>query len=561
MQKILIGFPWKLVDAVNALPLITCIKNAFVDAEISILILKEMEPLFRNFPVDHLIIIEKKYNFIPVLETGETLTSFLKENAFDIGINCFFSPCVAYSFFRANIKKRIGGFKDFFSLFLNPEQKVKYFLSLLKPLKIDLSLSKPAIYASTTKSSYLHIGICCDFQKKEEKSNWICTLIHLILEELPYVKISIFGKKEDHSKVEELIGEKNESIKNFCGNLELVDLIDKIHNLEVFISDDPALLAIAEAVEVPVVDVFSLEKKKQLLPEDFFNKIKEAILKPLKDRSSMRSFAGYFPITHGEKRLKEDNLEEKKIGVIILAGGMGRRLGLIKAKGLLQLGEKCLYDILLEKASSAKKIGILTSPVTYLETKNYCLGKDIDLFCKKVYPTESFDGVSPEGNGALFDAVVYSKYWDQWKDLDIISVVAVDNPLANPLDKDLIFTKKELSVIGIERDRKEEKLGVLCTKKGSLAVREYFTLGKEGIEGLGYSGSFAATPKFFEKVSKTKLPFYRVEKKEETFYERLLIDGFIYAESFDVIEKSRKDCFFPIKEKKDLFNYNKMMGI
>jgi ADP-heptose:LPS heptosyltransferase len=561
IQKILIRFSSKLVDVVNALPLISAIKNAFVEVHISVLILKEMEGLFRNYPIDQFIIFEKDSKFFPILETGEDVISFLQKEEFDIGIICSKSYSSAYVLYQGGVKRRIGFARPLRSFMLTDPIDGSDFSDLLKPLKCKVDLWEPLVYAKTVKHSHLHIGISCSFQEQEQKSNWMEGLIHLMVEEIPFVKISLFGKGEDFIRAQKLIAGRNESIKNLCGSLEISNFIDKIHNFEVFVSDDVGLLAVAKACGTPVVDISTLQQKKQLFAEDFFNRIKEAILKPLKDRSSISSFSNYLPITEGTKELGANNFVDKKIGVIILAGGMGRRLGLVKPKGLLQLGDKCLYDILLEKGKGAKKIGILTSPITYLDTKNYCEGKDIDLFCKKVYPTESFDEVSPEGNGALFDAVVYSKFWDEWKNLDIISVIAVDNPLADPLDKDLILTGKDLAVIGLRRDKKEEKLGVLCRKGESLAVREYFTLGKDGMEGLGYSGSFAATPSFFEEVSKKKLPFYRVEKKEQTFYERLLIDGFIYAKSFDVIEKNRKDCFFPIKEKKDLFNYNKMMNI
>ena len=79
----------------------------------------------------------------------------------------------------------------------------------------------------------------------------------------------------------------------------------------------------------------------------------------------------------------------------------------------------------------------------------------------------------------------------------MISVIAVDNPLADPLDISLLAGDSELNVIAVERCRKDDQLGVLCEKEESLAVREYFTLGKQGIEGLGYSGIFAARPSFF----------------------------------------------------------------
>ncbi len=535
--KILIRLPGTLQMMVRALPLIDQLKRHCPLALITVLVQQKFKAVLRNIDGIEVVSFCKKPRFAPVLDSGVDAISFIQRGEYDIGIILPSSFSSAYLFYQGMVKRRIGFMRSFGSFMFTDMVEGESFADLLSPLGIDVSEWEPVLYAKRKRQSRLHIGIAVQGEAEISSQKWYPSLKAFIKEEIPHVKISFFpsrGTEED-----------------IC----LEEKIDWIYNFDVFASNDVGLLEVSSAVGTPCVDLRGLVDKQHLLPEDFFYKIKEAMLLPLKDRSSMHSYSEYHPITKGIYVENGKKKALKKVGVVILAGGMGRRLGFGSPKGLLPIGDRCLFDILLTKAKGADKVGILTSPVTYHETKQHFDNSEVDLFEKKVYPTEQGDGVSPEGNGALFDALVYSPKWESWKNLDIISVIAVDNPLADPLDSSLIGTDKELSIIGVQREKGETKLGVLCKKGETLAVREYFTLGKGGIEGLGYSGSFAATPAFFEKVAREKLPFYRVTKKDKIFYERLVIDGFVFAKDFDIIEKEREECFFPIKEQKDLSAY------
>lgn len=560
--KILVRMPGALSNMIEALPMFALLKEAYPGAHIAALIKTRYKGLFRNLAVDEVIGFNKKPRFAPVLDTGEDVISFIQSQEYDIGILLPHSFSSAYVFYIGMVKRRLGFVRRFGNFMLTDSVEGSRYVDLVKPLGIEVQeWPEPKLYAKREKQNRLHIGISCCFDNELLTKKWYKDITDFIVAEIPYVMISILAKREHAKDIDEIVLGKEDCIVNLAKKLSVVRKIDIINGFDVFISDNKDLLAVAKGVGTPFVNISGQVENEHLLAEDFFTYIRDAILQPLKDRSSMRSLNDFTPITDGIEQREVSSAKRKRVGVVILAGGMGRRLGIKKPKGLLEIGDSCLYDILLKKASGAEKIGILTSPVTFLETKKYCEGKDIDLFHKKVYPTEEGYGVSPEGNGALFDSLVYSEYWEEWKDLDIISVVAVDNPLAEPLDETLLSTGCELAVIGVERDRKEEKLGVLCKRYKDLAVREYFTLGKEGMEGLGYSGCFAAKPAFFQKVADQTLPFYRVEKKDQVFYERLLIDGFSFAESFEVVKKKREDCFYPIKEKRDLLSYNKILEL
>ena len=139
-----------------------------------------------------------------------------------------------------------------------------------------------------------------------------------------------------------------------------------------------------------------LIEKKKLLPEDVLDELKNVVLQPLKNRNSMYSVHEFAPIIDSSCSNRMEMRDDLRIGVVILAGGKGRRLGLSMPKGMLEVGGKSLYEILLNKARGVEKVGILTSPVTFKETQTYLKGRNIDFFEKKVYPTEEGNGVSIE---------------------------------------------------------------------------------------------------------------------------------------------------------------------
>ena len=287
--------------------------------------------------------------------------------------------------------------------------------NLLIPLGIKVNDWKPILYANKKKHSHLTIAFDCDFCHPTLTAQWYKNLIDFIKEEIPYIKIIFFYSSDQEKRLNYKENEWISSIDYDLQDNDMGNIIDLVNNIDLFISDNRQWVSITNALQKPVLGILQFIENKLTLPEDIFIHIKKAILEPLKIRSSMYSFDEYHPILSGKKDFYIEEKINQKVGVIILAGGMGRRLGLNKPKGLLSIGDECLYDILLKKSSRANKIGILTSPVTHKETQQYCEGKGIDIFEKKIYPTESGDGYSPEGNGALYDAIVYSSYWQEWK--------------------------------------------------------------------------------------------------------------------------------------------------
>lgn len=156
-------------------------------------------------------------------------------------------------------------------------------------------------------------------------------------------------------------------------------------------------------------------------------------------------------------------IADGKVGVCILGGGAGTRLGLDGPKGLFKIpglpSETSLYGIF---ASRIKKLSqgtipllVMTSPSNhettenfFMENKYFGLDKDIvHFFPQGVLPCFTKDGkwilekpgviaTSPDGNGGIYNALDKSGSLSFMENLGVewLHVIGVDNVLALPAD-------------------------------------------------------------------------------------------------------------------------------
>jgi UDP-N-acetylglucosamine pyrophosphorylase len=288
--------------------------------------------------------------------------------------------------------------------------------------------------------------------------------------------------------------------------------------------------------------------------EEVMQALKRQLLIPIREKiAPLPTFETLSCITLPP--LKE-TAPSKKIGTIILAAGMGRRFGCKGPKGCIKIGDKSLYEILIEKAQM--RVAIMTSPATHKETIAFLREKGmvhVDVFQSRCFPNEEKEyGESPEGNGAVFEAFYKSGLLDRWSDVDLISVIPIDNPLADPLDKEMSALCEELVVKAIEKKSPDENLGSLADHEGKLIVAEYFELPENEKEkwSLGYAGMFMGTREFFYKAAKEELLWHEVKRERARHYEKFAFDAFSIAEKYAVVLGEREKCFAPIKTREDL---------
>lgn len=224
------------------------------------------------------------------------------------------------------------------------------------------------------------------------------------------------------------------------------------------------------------------------------------------------------------------------VGVLILAGGEGTRLGYAGPKGTFKVGGKALFDHLLDKVGEAP-VAVMTSPNNHAATEAFLRGR-AECFEQPVLAE------GPIGNGCVFAAFVKSGIAEKWrqKGIDVVSIVLVDNPLADPLGKQLVghlrARQLEVAVGCIEREGRP--MGVLVEREGKLAIVEYMKW--EGPARFGSTGSIAVTMEWIQKVAPFPLPWHWVKKREQ-----FIFDAFRWAERIEPLCFLPQVCYAPIK--------------
>lgn len=245
-------------------------------------------------------------------------------------------------------------------------------------------------------------------------------------------------------------------------------------------------------------------------------------------------------------------------GCLILAGGMGTRLGFEGPKGCIELPlkeKKTLFQILLEKVKDSQApIAIMTSPLNhektldYLENQHFFGLKNVTLF------QQGMDQGFPNGNGKAFTYFCQQGIWERWKQEGIhyLQVLPIDNPLATPFDEELIRECHgvDLTLRGVKRRGLDEKIGVIIEGK-RLQVEEYTEKTHLDETLLGNTGIFVCTLDFVKRGETISLPPHTVCKKIKgvwtTRREYFIFDLFPYAKTFKVLVSERRSYFAPIK--------------
>eukprot|EP00164_Ancoracysta_twista_P003895 GFYU01005221.1.p1 GENE.GFYU01005221.1~~GFYU01005221.1.p1 ORF type:complete len:483 (+),score=203.19 GFYU01005221.1:42-1490(+) len=202
---------------------------------------------------------------------------------------------------------------------------------------------------------------------------------------------------------------------------------------------------------------------------------------------------------------------EKKVGVILLAGGQGTRLGSSNPKGMYDIGlpsHKSLFQIQAERLMRLNDMSgaaipwyIMTSVATYAPTKaffeeNDYFGhnpEDVFFFNQGFLPCLTPEGEimlqnrhriarAPDGNGGLYPALAKSGALDDMKKrgLQYLHVYCVDNALVKVCDPVHIgFTADnghDATAKVMAKAYADEPVGVFVKKDGKAEVVEYSEL-------------------------------------------------------------------------------------
>lgn len=326
--------------------------------------------------------------------------------------------------------------------------------------------------------------------------------------------------------------------------------------------------------------------------------IKALTLPEIKEQESSMKTTGIHAIKAG------------KLGAVLLAGGMGTRLGSDSPKGMYDIGItkpvfifqrliENLFDVVRETGTYIH-LFIMTSDknhemtTSFLEEKNY-FGYDknyIHFFKQDMAPATDYEGhiyleekfrlaSSPNGNGGWLTSMRNAGLLDlvHEQGIEWLNVFAVDNVLQRIADPLFLGATIEAGcTVGAKVVRKndpDEKVGVMCLKNGHPSIMEYYELTPELRDTLDDNGeraynfgvilNYLMEVKNAEQVMNQALPVHVVEKKipyldkngvlvkpEEPNgykFETLILDLIELMDKCLPFEVEREKEFAPIKNK------------
>lgn len=204
-------------------------------------------------------------------------------------------------------------------------------------------------------------------------------------------------------------------------------------------------------------------------------------------------------------------LEDGKLGMILVAGGQGSRLGFDHPKGMFPIGplsKRTLYQIHFEQViARSRQFGatiplyVMTSPPTHDETTRFLTDNDffgvdpenIKIFCQGVMPAVDNNGkllleekgkvfVSPDGHGGTLGALVKSGCLDDaiGRGVEHLFYGQVDNPLIQICSPALVgyhlSSGSEMTSQVVRKNEPEQKVGNVVEINGKVQIIEYSDL-------------------------------------------------------------------------------------
>ena len=299
-----------------------------------------------------------------------------------------------------------------------------------------------------------------------------------------------------------------------------------------------------------------------------------------------------------------------KVGAVLLAGGMGTRLGSDNPKGMYNVGVnrelyifECLVNNLMDVVKQADAwihLFVMTSDKNHEATVNFLKEHDffgynadyVHFFMQEMAAATDYNGkiylegkgrisTSPNGNGGWFISMqraglleVVEKEGIEW-----LNVFAVDNVLQRIADPCFVgATIEKNCVVGakvVKKNAPDEKVGVMCLEDGRPSIVEYYELTEELMNAKDVNGDpayyFGVILNYLFKVQELirvvekNLPLHIVEKKIPYLdengelvkpeapngykFESLVLDMIHQMDSCLPFEVVREKEFAPIKNK------------
>lgn len=320
---------------------------------------------------------------------------------------------------------------------------------------------------------------------------------------------------------------------------------------------------------------------------------------------------GTSPAAVAARKLGEQALAEGRVGVALVAGGQGTRLGFDHPKGMYPIGPQSkatLFQILMEKVLAVgRRYGVrvplylMTSPATHQETIDFLAAHqqfglaadDVTIFCQGTMPAvDAQTGrlllsgpgellLSPDGHGGMAAALRASGALDDLRrrGIDLLFYMQVDNPLVGVCDPEFIGhhlqTESELSTQVVAKRTPLDRVGNVVSIDGRVQIIEYSDLPEDAARQLLpdgtlklWAGSIAVhvfDVGLLERMSDSEheLPFHLARKKAPYIdasgrriepdvpnaikFEQFIFDLLPFARHAIVVEADEAKSFAPVK--------------
>lgn len=300
-----------------------------------------------------------------------------------------------------------------------------------------------------------------------------------------------------------------------------------------------------------------------------------------------------------------------KVGLILVAGGQGTRLGFDQPKGMFKIGpvsNRTLFEMhcdrlraVMDRMGVEIPMYVMTSPATDAPTREYFEANDncglaeglLHIFCQGTMPAvDDTDGkvlladrhqiaTSPDGHGGLVAALDNQGCLADARNrgIEYFFYAQVDNPLAQLCDPELIghhiLAKSQMTTQVVGKRFPTEKVGNVVTIDGKTNIIEYSDLPEDAANLTQPDGSLkfwagniaihVFDRAFLESVvdDAAGLPFHRAhkavpfvdadgntckpDKPNAIKFERFVFDLLPLAENAIVVEGDPAQVFAPVK--------------
>ncbi|MCR5106657.1 MAG: UTP--glucose-1-phosphate uridylyltransferase [Lachnospiraceae bacterium] len=304
-----------------------------------------------------------------------------------------------------------------------------------------------------------------------------------------------------------------------------------------------ALLAQIEETDFSVLEHTYCESDKK---EGVIEPIKALQIKEIEEKKA------YF-LQKGSEAIKEG-----KLGAVLLAGGMGTRLGFDEPKGMFDIGitrHVYIFMRLIENLMSVTDecgkfihLFVMTSEKNHDDTTAFFKEHDnfgypseyIHFFKQEMVPATDYEGkvymespyriaTSPNGNGGWFSSLNSAGLIDLMdeKDIEWLNVFAVDNVLQKIADPVFLGAVLDGGYVSgskvVKKASPDEKVGVMCLKDSHPSIVEYYELTEELMDtkdsfgdpayNFGVILNYLFSVRELKRIMNEKMPLHIVEKK------------------------------------------------